>query len=33
VVVTLDAETGFDDTTRAALVAMGWTPPPEPAGE
>jgi hypothetical protein len=33
VVVTLDAETGFDQTTRAALIAMGWTPPPEPAGE
>lgn len=33
VVVTLDAETGFDDTTKAALVAMGWTPPPEPASE
>jgi hypothetical protein len=28
VVVTLDAETGFDQTTRAALIAMGWTPPP-----
>ena len=28
-VVTLDAETGFEETTAAALVAMGWTPPPE----
>ena len=28
-VVTLDARTGFEESTRAALVAMGWTPPPE----
>ena len=34
VVVTLDAETGFEETTRAALVAMGWTPPkPEPGSQ
>jgi hypothetical protein len=31
-VVTLDAKTGFEESTRAALVAMGWTPPPEPGG-
>jgi hypothetical protein len=30
VVVTLEAETEFQETTRAALIAMGWTPPPEP---
>ena len=29
-VVTLDAKTGFEETTRKALIAMGWTPPPEP---
>lgn len=28
-VVTLDAKTGFEETTRAALMAMGWMPPPE----
>ena len=27
VVVTLEAKTGFEETTRAALMAMGWTPP------
>ena len=31
-VVTLDAKTGFDEKTAAALVAMGWTPPAEPGG-
>jgi hypothetical protein len=29
-VVTLDAACEFEASTRAALVAMGWTPPPEP---
>jgi hypothetical protein len=28
VVVTLDAQTQFEETTRAALIAAGWTPPP-----
>ena len=32
-VVTLDARTTFEDTTRAALIAAGWTPPPEPGTE
>jgi hypothetical protein len=30
VIVTLEARTQFQETTRAALIAMGWTPPPEP---
>jgi hypothetical protein len=33
VVVTLEAETEFQETTRKALMAMGWTPPPEPRSE
>jgi hypothetical protein len=28
-VVTLDARLGLDGETRDALVAAGWTPPPE----
>jgi hypothetical protein len=33
VVVTLEAETEFQETTRKALMAMGWTPPSEPGSE
>jgi hypothetical protein len=33
VVVTLDAETEFQQTTRKALIAMGWTPPAETSSE
>ena len=32
-IVTLEARTEFQETTRAALVAMGWTPPPEAEAE
>ena len=33
VVVTLEARTTFEETTRAALIAAGWTPPPEPGSD
>ena len=32
-IVTLEARTEFQETTRAALIAAGWTPPPEPGSE